>query len=97
MWWLPGERLIAEFVSTRIFGGGGVMVWGCFLYYAVGSVMVVRGKMNSQAYCTVLDNGIFPSACYFYGMVLCYFQDDNTSCHVSEATMQRCADSTKGN
>ena len=68
------------------------MVWGCFSYYGVETLVIVRGTVNSQTYCTILRNEMLRTLWSFYGMYLCYFQDDNGSCHVSEATMQWYAD-----
>ena len=75
-------------VSTRKFGGGGVMVWGCFSYWGVGPLMVVCGTMNSQGYCTILNNEMLPTLWCFYGMDPCYVQDNNVRFHVSEAIIQ---------
>ncbi|KAJ8882939.1 hypothetical protein PR048_014778 [Dryococelus australis] len=55
-------------------------------------LVFVRGSMNTEAYCTILDNEMLPRLWRFYGMDPCYFQDDNTRCHVSRATMQWYAD-----
>ena len=60
----------------------------CFSYYGVEPFVEVYGTMNLQAYCSILDNDTFPTLWHLYGMVPCYFQDENVSCHVSEATMQ---------
>ncbi|KAJ8880273.1 hypothetical protein PR048_016739 [Dryococelus australis] len=53
-----------------------------------GPLVFVRGSMNTEAYCNILDNEMLPTLWRFYGMDPCYFQDDNVRCHVSRATMQ---------
>ncbi|KAJ8887194.1 hypothetical protein PR048_013409 [Dryococelus australis] len=89
VWHLPEERLLLEcIVPTRKFGGGGVMVWGCFTAFGVGPLVFVRGSMNTEAYCNILDSEMFPTLWIFYGMDPFYFQDYNSRCHVSRATMQ---------
>ncbi|KAJ8885660.1 hypothetical protein PR048_011858 [Dryococelus australis] len=49
-------------------------------------------RMNTEAYCNILDNEMLPTLWRFCGMDQCYFQDDNPRCHVSRATMQWYAD-----
>ncbi|KAJ8887996.1 hypothetical protein PR048_007481 [Dryococelus australis] len=64
----------------------------CFTAFGVGPLVFVRGSMNTEAYCNILDNEMLPKLWRFYGMDPCYFQDDNVRCHVSRATMQWYAD-----
>ncbi|KAJ8876786.1 hypothetical protein PR048_021233 [Dryococelus australis] len=60
----------------------------CFSAFGVGPLVFVRGSMNTEAYCNILDKEMLPTLWRFYGMDPCYFQDDNTRCQVSRATMQ---------
>ncbi|KAJ8890859.1 hypothetical protein PR048_010368 [Dryococelus australis] len=64
----------------------------CFTAFDVGPLVFVRGSMNTEGYCNILDNEMLPTLWRFYGMYPCYFQDDNARCHVSRATMQWYAD-----
>ncbi|KAJ8872109.1 hypothetical protein PR048_025711 [Dryococelus australis] len=64
----------------------------CFTAFGVGPLVFVRGSINTEAYCNILDNEMLPALWHFYGMDPCYFQDDNARCHVSRATMQWYAD-----
>ncbi|KAJ8865613.1 hypothetical protein PR048_033133 [Dryococelus australis] len=64
----------------------------CFTAFGVGPLVFVRGSMNTEAYCNILDNEMLPTLWCFYGMEPCYFQDGNSRCHVPRVTMQWYAD-----
>ncbi|KAJ8893198.1 hypothetical protein PR048_005784 [Dryococelus australis] len=53
----------------------------CFTAFGAGPLIFVRGSMNTEAYCSILDNEMLPTLWHFYGMDPCYFQDDNARCH----------------
>ncbi|KAJ8876178.1 hypothetical protein PR048_024087 [Dryococelus australis] len=64
----------------------------CFTAFGVGPLVLVRGSMNTEASCNILDNEMLPALWRFYGIDPCYFQDDNARCPVSRATVQWYAD-----
>ncbi|KAJ8877309.1 hypothetical protein PR048_021763 [Dryococelus australis] len=72
-------------------GAGGVVDL-CFTAFGVGQLVFVRGSINTEACCNILCNEMLPTLWRFKGMDPCYFQDDNTRCHVSRATIQWYAD-----
>ncbi|KAJ8894119.1 hypothetical protein PR048_006729 [Dryococelus australis] len=55
----------------------------CFTAFGVGPLVFVRGSMNTEAYCNILDNEMLPKLWHFYGMDPCYFQDYNASPNLS--------------
>ncbi|GFV63505.1 hypothetical protein TNCV_1551681 [Trichonephila clavipes] len=48
-------------VPTVKFGGGSIMVWGCFSWFGLGPLIPVIGNMNSEIYVDILDNTALPT------------------------------------
>jgi hypothetical protein len=46
--------------GTVKFGGGNVMVWGCFSWNAIGPLRLVDGKMNAIQYREILEEAMLP-------------------------------------
>ena len=45
-------------VPTVKFGGGSIMIWGCFSVKGVGKISVIDGKMNVQKYNQILQKNL---------------------------------------
>jgi len=85
---MPGERLLPEcIVSTVKFGGGGIMVSGCFSWYGLRPFIPIHGKFNADSYSTILDNNVFPTPWQFCGFDHSYFQDDSATFHAARSIM----------
>ncbi|KAL6466679.1 hypothetical protein MHYP_G00244830 [Metynnis hypsauchen] len=60
---LPEERYLSDCNVTASvkFGGGGIMVWGCFSGAGLGPLVPVKGTLNASAYQEILDNFVLPT------------------------------------
>lgn len=69
--------------KTIKFGGGNIMVWGCFSYYGVGPIHLVEDIMREEDYCNIIQNVMLPYA--EEEMPLEWvFQHDNDPKHASK-------------
>ncbi|GFW53684.1 transposable element Tcb1 transposase [Trichonephila clavipes] len=68
VWRMPGERFFSDCVVPTVkFGGGSIMVWGCFSWFGLGPLIPVLGNMNSEMYVDILDNAAFPTLWQYFG------------------------------
>ncbi|GFV42425.1 transposable element Tcb1 transposase [Trichonephila clavipes] len=44
-----------------------IMVWGCFLWFGLGSLVPVIGNMNSEMFVDILDNATLPTLWQCFG------------------------------
>ena len=58
---MPGERYLPECVSTVKFGDASVMVWGCFSWFGLGSLIYVKDNMISEISVNILENFTLPT------------------------------------
>ena len=71
--------------SRRQFGGGSVMVWGCFGVRGKSELMICDNSLTSARYQVVLRNGLLPHLQELTKNVL-LFMHDNAPCHSARAT-----------
>jgi hypothetical protein len=45
-------------IPTVMYGGGSIMVWGCFAASRPGKLTIINRKMNSQVYQDVLQENV---------------------------------------
>jgi transposase len=59
-WKKKGEPLSDRTTTPTVKHGGGnnLMVWGCMGWNGVGKLVEVVGKMDSEQYCEILDEGV---------------------------------------
>ncbi|GFV30297.1 transposable element Tcb2 transposase [Trichonephila clavipes] len=84
VWRMPGERFFSDcIVLTVKFGGGSIMVWGCFSWSGQGPLVPVIGNMNSEIDVNILDNAALPTLWQYFGEGPFLFHQDNCSIHTS--------------
>ena len=65
-WKKPGESLSGRLVEGKLkFGGGSLMMWGCFCWHGVGYACKIDGKMDKELYCKILEDDLQKSIEYY--------------------------------
>ena len=72
--------------SKRCFGGGSLMVWGCFGFNG-GRLTIISGRIDSVAYTSMLESELLPFGEELGGPTW-VFQQDNAKVHDSIHTHQ---------
>ncbi|KAK3532293.1 hypothetical protein QTP86_016075, partial [Hemibagrus guttatus] len=75
-------------IPTVKYGGGSVMVWGCFAASGPGRCAVINGTMNSAVYQKILKENVRPSVCDLKLKRTWVLQQDNDPKHTSKSTSE---------
>ncbi|GFS75846.1 transposable element Tc1 transposase [Trichonephila clavipes] len=85
VWRMLSEHFFSDcIVPTVKFGGGSIMVWGCFSWFGLGPLVPVIENMNSEMYVDILYNAALPTLWQYFGEGPFLFQQDNCSIHTSK-------------
>ena len=74
-------------IHTKKYGGGSVMVWGCFSSFGVGNIVRIYGTMDGDLYRQILSEDLLGTI-RWYGLRKddIIFQQDNDSKHTATDT-----------
>uniref|UniRef100_A0A8C6PBJ9 Transposase n=1 Tax=Nothobranchius furzeri TaxID=105023 RepID=A0A8C6PBJ9_NOTFU len=75
-------------IPTVKYGGGSVMVWGCFAASGTGKFAVINGTMNSTVYQNILKENVRPSVRQLKRKQSWVLQQDNDPKHTSKSTSE---------
>jgi transposase len=89
VWRTPGTRYdIENMVLTVKFGGGGIMVWGCFSGKGLGPLVKVSDKLNRLGYIKILEKHLLPLINNNFNYKKYLFQNDNAPIHTAKDVQQ---------
>ena len=85
VWRTPGTRFnVKNMTPTIKFGGGGLMMRGCFSGKGLGPLVKVEGKMKSVDYIKILESHLLPLIDKDFDRKGYLFQDDNAPVHTAK-------------
>ena len=73
-------------IPTVKFGGGSIMVWGCFSGNGTGCLQIIKGRMNGAMYRDILSENLIRSVEMLQLGQNFVFQQDNDPKHTAKAT-----------
>lgn len=87
VWCRSGEELQERHIQgTMKHGGGNVMVWGCFSWGGVGSIVKIDGIMTADSYINILRENLEVSLIQTGLEEKFVFQQDNDPKHTAKKT-----------
>jgi len=84
-WKYDGEPLKNTHVKPTVkYGGGSIMVWGCFAWDSIGDLVRINGRMDAELYRQILSEDLIRTIDYYgWDKSNIVFQHDNDKKHTS--------------
>lgn len=87
IWRKTGEALLDKHTTKTVkFGGGSIMVWGCFSWHSIGNLHKIDGIMDARHYIRILEKNLEESATKMNIGDQYIFMQDNDPKHTAGVT-----------
>jgi hypothetical protein len=82
VWQMPRERYLQQCIVPSLkFGGGGILVWGCFSIVRARPLRSSGGKSERYRINDILGDSVLPTLWQQFGELPFLFQHDNAPVH----------------